>query len=301
MKIALLVLVTTPSSVSAWIPSSRTTTTTTSTARRMGYLDDLSKELYTKDDFDRPEDIDRNKLKLDEKDVDRFGVGNWQDFVDFEEFDGGDGQMGVAGDGKKGLEKEWKGAAQLAKSKTMSAKNAWGRSTGYAESLMDKGVEATRAQQLENWHNQQDVLQARKQQRFMTDEFDQVSKDENWRSLSKFGAERNQDFDLDETLGDVIPGPVLETIEMSSRINRNEVYEFDLKNSFMGFSDFRARFTPNTAEWSITPPEGSISGREATNFIVKFRPSNPGVTETYLVIDTEEDKWTYKFVGTGSM
>lgn len=50
----------------------------------MGYLDDLSKELYTKDDFDRPEDIDRNKLKLDEKDVDRFGVGNWQDFVDFE-------------------------------------------------------------------------------------------------------------------------------------------------------------------------------------------------------------------------
>lgn len=108
------------------------------------------------------------------------------------EFDGGDGQMGVAGDGKKGLEKEWKGAAQLAKSKTMSAKNAWGRSTGYAESLMDKGVEATRAQQLENWHNQQDVLQARKQQRFMTDEFDQVSKDENWRSLSKFGAERNQ-------------------------------------------------------------------------------------------------------------
>ena len=33
-----------------------------------------------------------------EKDqVDRFGPGNLDQFVDFEEFDGGDGQMGVAG------------------------------------------------------------------------------------------------------------------------------------------------------------------------------------------------------------
>ena len=66
--------------------------------------------------------------------------------------------MGVAGDGNKGLEKEWAGAAEMAKSKTMSAKNAWGKSTGYAETLIDQGMEATRAQQLENWQNQQEVL-----------------------------------------------------------------------------------------------------------------------------------------------
>jgi uncharacterized protein YktA (UPF0223 family) len=80
----------------------------------------------------------------------------------------------------------------LAKSKTMSAKNAWGTTTGYAEKLMESGMEATRAQQLENWNNQQEVLNKKRQQKYMTEEFDKVSGEENWRSLSSFGVERNQ-------------------------------------------------------------------------------------------------------------
>lgn len=102
--------------------------------------------------------------------------------------------MGVAGDGKKGLDKEWQGAAQMAKSKQMSAKNAWGKSTGYAETLIDQGVEASRAQQLENWANQQEVLAQRKQARYLTDEFDneKTSADEDWRKLASFGVERNE-------------------------------------------------------------------------------------------------------------
>jgi hypothetical protein len=107
------------------------------------------------------------------------------------QFDGGDGQMGVAGDGNKKLEKF--DMSEMAKSKTMSAKNAWGKSTGYAESLVEQGVDTARAQQLENWHNQQELLQQRKAQRWMTDEFDKVtSEDENWRNLKAFGVERNQ-------------------------------------------------------------------------------------------------------------
>jgi len=100
--------------------------------------------------------------------------------------------MGVAGDGKKGLDKEWTGEAQMAKSKMMSAKNAWGTATGYADDLRAKGVETSRAQQLENWHNQQEVLKQRQAQRYMTDEFDQVTAEESWRDLSKFGVERNE-------------------------------------------------------------------------------------------------------------
>jgi hypothetical protein len=74
------------------------------------------------------------------------------------------------------------------------------------------------------------------------------------------------------------------------------------QNNFMGFSDFRAAFAaPNNGEWSVEPSEGSISGREATEFVVKYRPSTIGVSETYLVIDTEDDKWTWKCTGTGSM
>ena len=101
--------------------------------------------------------------------------------------------MGVAGDGNKKLEKF--DNTEIAKSKSMSAKNAWGTSTGYADTLVAKGVDTARAQQLENWHNQQEVLNKRKQQRFMTDDFDQVGgerEDENWRELAKFGVERNQ-------------------------------------------------------------------------------------------------------------
>jgi len=157
-----------------------------------GYLDDLNQELHSPDPNPDPEAESREATRLDEKSVDRFGVGDWSGFVDFEEFDGGDGQMGVAGDGNKGLEKEWDGAAELAKSKSMSAKNAWGRSTGYAEHLIDQGVEQSRAQQLENWQNQREVVSMRNQQKWMVEEFDQVSNDENWRDLSKFGVERNQ-------------------------------------------------------------------------------------------------------------
>jgi len=58
--------------------------------------------------------------------------------------------MGVAGDGKKGLDKF--DMSELSKSKAMSAKNAWGSSSGYADSLVAQGVETSRAQQLENWY-----------------------------------------------------------------------------------------------------------------------------------------------------
>ena len=54
-------------------------------------------------------------------------------------------------------------------------------------------MDTQRAQQLENWHNQQEVLANRKQQRYMTEDFDQVSSaDEDWRKLASFGVERNQ-------------------------------------------------------------------------------------------------------------
>ena len=54
-------------------------------------------------------------------------------------------------------------------------------------------MDTQHAQRLENWHNQQEVLAQRKQQRYMTEDFDQVSSpDEDWRKLASFGVERNQ-------------------------------------------------------------------------------------------------------------
>jgi hypothetical protein len=136
--------------------------------------------------------------------------------------------MGVAGDGKQGLDKEWQGSAEFAKSKVMSAKNAWGKSTGYAQTLIEQGVEGTRAQQLENWRNQQEVRAERNQHRWLTDEFDNKP-DQDWRSLSSFGGEQVKDVDLDQELGDIIPGPITGTIELNTRINRAEVFELSIK------------------------------------------------------------------------
>ena len=152
-----------------------------------GYLDDLGA-------IPPPEEVEdddsREATNLKKESVDRFGAGSWDGYVEFNEFDGGDGQMGVAGDGNSMLEKF--DMTEMAKSKTMSAKNAWGRSTGYANTLVEQGVEQSRAQQLENWQNQQEVLQRRKQQRYMTEQFDTVHDEEDWRNLASFGAQRNQ-------------------------------------------------------------------------------------------------------------
>lgn len=184
MKIAALALVATVHTVSAFqslVPRS------TGPTLLKGYLDDLG-AIPPPEEVE--EDDSRESTNMKRENVDRYGAGTWEGYVEFEEFDGGDGQMGVAGDGDSKLGKF--DMSQMAKSKTMSAKNAWGRTTGYAEDLVSKGVEQSRAQQLENWHNQQEVLEKRKQQRYMTEQYDQVEGDENWRGLASFGIERNQ-------------------------------------------------------------------------------------------------------------
>jgi hypothetical protein len=206
-------------------------TTAASSTRLFGYLDDLNKYIGTAEE-EVEEDDSREATAMTEDKKDRFGVGDWSQYVEFQEFDGGDGQMGVAGDGKQGLEKEWSKGAEIAKSQLRSARNAWGSSSGYADQLREQGVETSRAQQLENWHNQQEILQTKRAARFMTEDFDAVSTDESWRDLSKFGVERNQDFDLNTAFGPVQPGDRLEgSIDLQSRLNRNEAFEFPLKVS----------------------------------------------------------------------
>ncbi len=184
------------SSTTAFTPSS--TFGVRSNTALKGYLDDLNKDLYAEDATpdvvaDSRESNTRNREQLD-----RFGPGNLSGCVEFEEFDGGGGQMGVAGDGTKGLDKSdfetGALASQMNKSRMRSAKNAWGTDTGYANELRAQGVDTARAQQLENWNNQQELKKKKDQMKYMTEQFDQVqtSADEDWRQLSKFGIERNQ-------------------------------------------------------------------------------------------------------------
>jgi hypothetical protein len=270
---------------------------------QMGYLDDLSAELYAESDTPDVEAQSREANKMDKSLIKSFGPGSFADYVDFkDEFDGGDGQMGVAGDGNKQLEKMDQ-VPQLAKSQSMSAKNAWGTETGYADTLREKNpkMDTARAQQLENWQNQQEVRAKNLGLKDMADNFDsqQTTAEENWRALSKFGVERVADFDYDEEFGAVAVGDDIEgTIEIKSALNRVETHTMALRNPYMGFADFRAAFTEGTSsDWVIEPAEGSLMQREDTDFVIKYRPSSPGMSEGYLVIETEDFKKTWKVVG----
>jgi hypothetical protein len=157
-----------------------------------GYLDNLSDELHAPDSNPDPEAESREATQMKEEDKDRYGVGSWDDYVEFDGFDGGDGQMGVAGDGNVKLEAF--DMSTMAKSKMMSAKNAWGTtSSGYADSLVDQGMDTARAQQLENWANQQEVLKSKNAQKASVEQYESTSSvDEDWRKLASFGVERNQ-------------------------------------------------------------------------------------------------------------
>lgn len=109
---------------------------------------------------------------------------------------------------------------------------------------------------------------------------------------------------MDEAFGPVMAGPQVEgVVELHARVGGAAVvHEFSLKNEFMGFADFRAAFTPetNVADWTITPKEGSISSKEATDFILRFKPNNPGFSHGQLVIETEDFKKTWTLIGSTS-
>jgi hypothetical protein len=70
-----------PASIKAFVSSSSTALN--------GYLDDLSKDLYAPDATPDIEGDKRENNKMKEDEKDRYGPGNWEDFVDFDEFDGG--------------------------------------------------------------------------------------------------------------------------------------------------------------------------------------------------------------------
>jgi len=276
-----------------------------------GYLDDLTTDLYKDAGVPNPEQDKRENNDMNKAEIENFGPGNLNQFVEFDEYDGGDGQMGVAGDGDSGLDKSDFASGELAnsaikktmdKSKMRSAKNAWGSSTGYAEKLVqEKGMDIARAQQLENWQNQQEILAKSRAQKIQAEAFD--NNEENamadWRTLSSFGVERNTDTNLDEEFGNVAEGEEIEgTLEFNTRTGSTQIHEISLANPYMGFSDFRAAFTPETsAYYKLTPSEGALQ-KTPTEFVIKFKPESIGTYEGALVIETEDFKKTWKLIGT---
>jgi hypothetical protein len=67
-------------------------TPTTTTTQLYGYLEDMSKDLYGADPNPDIDAESREATQMPLKDVDRYGPSDFSQFVDFNEFDGGDGR-----------------------------------------------------------------------------------------------------------------------------------------------------------------------------------------------------------------
>jgi len=295
----------------AFVPHTTCPSSKRQSFKLQGYLDDLSKDLYGPSAVP---DVEQDKYEnnvMSEEDRDRYGPGDYKDYVEFDEYDGGDGQMGVAGDGEKGLDKSDFNTGELAsqvtksmdKSKMRSARVAWGSSSGYADELMQNNpsMDISRAQQLENWQNQQELRKVKERQKYVSEQFDTVQEnaEADWRQLASFGVERNEDFNLDESFGKVEVGAEIEgTLELQSRAGGFAAGEVKFKNPYMGFADFRAAITPESPTcFSVTPMEGSIKQREETTFTIKFKPDCMGTFTGHFVLETEDFKKTWALIG----
>mmetsp|Transcript_27961 Transcript_27961/g.36110 ORF Transcript_27961/g.36110 Transcript_27961/m.36110 type:complete len:303 (+) Transcript_27961:108-1016(+) len=230
--------------------------------------------------------------KMDKDKIHRYGPGDFAQYVDTHSsdlFDGGDSEMGLSGDGNSGLHKIGRDVSPHM-ARTLAAKTDQAAATGlsYADELLqiNPGMDAARAQQLENWATQQEIAAANRYM-YQTShynpghEYADIYEDE-------------ASFSYPVEAGDEIEG----TIALKAAINGVAVHDIMLHNLYMGYAQFRAAFVGDVSnEWSVTPSDGYLKQNEATHFAVRYNPHSAGVSYAYLVIETEDFKKTWRIVG----
>ena len=86
-----------------------------------------------------------------------------------------------------------------------------------------------------------------------------------------------------------------DVIEIKSPLHKTSSVSFRLCNHTRAYADFQAFFTHDSAtEFSVYPKSGVLDpfGKDGTNFIVSFTPTEYGKNKTgKLVIQTEEMQW----------
>ena len=102
------------------------------------------------------------------------------------------------------------------------------------------------------------------------------------RTLSKFGVERLQNFDLAETFGPVVAdlNDVTDVITLKTNPGGLGFHTIMLRNPYMGFLDFRAALTDETSgAWQVEPEEGNCGKNFDTEVVVRFKPEVGGLDE----------------------
>lgn len=226
-----------------------------------------------------------------------YGPGMFDGFVDNDQFDGGDSEMGLSGDGTTGLRKLGRDVTPHMTRTTGAIRSrglepheeiVMSQSMTYSEELLhsNPSMDSVRAQQLENWAEQREISNHNKHLYYENPneyEINVLVHEEESHHFSN-PVEAGGDYEGIITLRAPLNGVV-----------RQDIW---LRNPYMGFAEFRAAFVGDTNnDWFVTPNDGVLKQHEDTHFAVTFRPSNHGVTSGYLVIETDDFKKTWKVVG----
>jgi len=318
------------SRAAALVPSLRSAAVATpKTVTQVSYLSevedaDKKKKWWDQDQDGREESNPRDHTGVGEADS-NYGPTNYEGFIDADGFDGGDGQVGVVGDGKNHMEefdmsaedsKGLKGGRKLnqmgGRESKLNAKNAWGTTTGYADELAKRGMVeideygedklARRRQQLENWRNQEELrmkkdhqmaelasLQGKEYRHFnhgsYLQQFDNGPKDE----VSS------------EQVSGMIAGDLTDTVAVSARLNARGGATITVRNEFSTYADFTAGFTSGSSSAvTVEPTHGTLNRRagDPQEFVIKFQPTDYADSyDATLVIETEDMKQTYEIIG----
>jgi len=252
------------------------------------------------------------------------------------DFDGGDGQVGVVGDGSTAMEEFDKSEvikakiqdSTLVKESKARQRNAWGNTnSGVAEALKKEGMVdidffgedrlKVRRQQLENYHNQQmlkkaqdaaiDALESaegKKQGRNNKDYMSDLgfgakteAEEDKW-NVYKPEASSTEAKDFGEVIA---TGKVRKEYSIVASPGKSGQVKVEQRNIVMTFQPFRAAFPAGTSSaWTVKPESGSLErrGGPPAELIVTYRPEVVGPPEeAMLVVDTEEFKHVYKITG----
>ena len=245
--------------------------------------------------------VDFTKMPKDE--LDRFGPGSFDQYADstFNDFDGGDSETGLVGDGQSGLRQfGYDVSPHLAN--TMAARyssayeeveTAQRTDMSYAEEMMhsNPSMDEIRAVQLQNWATQQEIASANRYMNEKTQVYYEADDE-----YTDYGASSLDHLPIEEISAEEETADCLVTLV--APLNGVASHEIAVKNPYMGFAKFRTYFVGDAAaEWTVTPSDGYLKQNEATQFVISYRPQNPGVVHGHFAIETEDFKYIWKVVG----
>jgi len=239
--------------------------------------------------------------KMDKDEIQQYGPGDFTQYTDSSSshlFDGGDSEMGLSGDGNTGIRQIGRDVSPHMV-RTLGAKmdQAPSPSMSYTDALMQNnpGMDATRAQQLENWATQQEIA--------MSNRYSYMEEEGNYFQGTLMSEEYGYGDSVNEDkalfASPIQPGDNVEgIITLRAPVYGVAANEIVLKNPYMGYAKFRAAFVGDASnEWSVSPSDGFLKQHEATHFVLKYSPHSPGVSNAYFVVETEDFKMTWKVVG----